>query len=281
MDTRRLGRRRHGERLSGRDWHTVGGIGLAIVAGVVVVGVVLWSTAVDRTVRDPHTMCPEVGPSQVTAILVDTTDDLDPISREDILGRLNDLVSKSRPDEMMIVYEASQSQLNTIEPQIKVCNPGDPDAADPLISSPGLIRKALEERFKNPLRRMFENLVASGKADVSPIMETIQAISVGVYARDAYEQLPKRLILVSDLLQHTEHLSLYRREPLDYDVFARGVGAKALRTDLRDVVVEFLFVQRHAHSEFASSKELIRFWGRWINEQGGQIERVSKIDGIN
>ena len=147
MDTRRLGSRRYGRSLSGRDWHTVGGIGLAIVAVAVIAGVVLWSTAVDRPARDPNTMCPEVGPSQVTAILVDTTDDLGPISRADILGRLSDLVSESRPDEMMIVYEASQSQADSIEPQIKVCNPGDPDAADPMISSPGLIRKALEERF--------------------------------------------------------------------------------------------------------------------------------------
>lgn len=225
-------------------------------------------------------MCPEVGPSQVTAILVDTTDGLGPISRADILGRLDDLVSDSRPDEMIIVYEASQSLTNTLEPKIKVCNPGDPDAADPLISSPGLIRRALEERFRAPLTRMFENLMDSDEAAASPIMETIQAISVTVFARGAYEGLPMRLILISDLLQHSEHLSLYR-EPLDYDAFGSGIGAEALRTNLRDVVVEILFVSRKAHSRFGSSIKLIRFWERWFDEQGGQIERVSRIDGIN
>lgn len=225
-------------------------------------------------------MCPEVGPSQVTAILVDTTDGLGSISRADILGRLDDLVSFSRPDEMMIVYEASQSLANTFAPRITVCNPGDPDDADPLISSPGLIRRALEERFRNPLTQMFENLVDSDEAAVSPVMETIQAISVTVYARRAYEAIPKRLILISDLLQHSEHLSLYR-EPLDYDAFASGTGAEALQTNLRDVVLEILFVPRRAHSRFGSSIKLIRFWERWISEQGGQIERVSRIDGIN
>ena len=225
-------------------------------------------------------MCPEGGPSQVTAILVDTTDGLGSISRADILGRLDDLVSESSPDEMMIVYEASQSLANTFAPQIKVCNPGDPDAADPLISSPGLIRRALEERFRDPLTRMFKNLVDSDEAAVSPVMETIQAISVTVFARGAYEALPKRLILISDLLQHSDHLSLYR-EPLDYDAFARGTGAQALQTNLRDVELEILFVPRRAHSRFGSSIRLIKFWERWINEQGGQVERVSRIDGIN
>lgn len=129
---------------------------------------------------------------------------------------------------------------------------------------------------------MFENLVDSAEAAVSPIMETIQAISASVYGRDAYENVPKRLILVSDLLQNSAHLSLYE-EPLDYDAFASGIGAKALRINLhlRDVVVEILFVQRHDHSRIGDSMKLITFWERWINEQGGQIERVSKIDGMN
>ena len=276
----RLGRQRHGKKPRAPDWQKVGGIGLAILAAAVIVGVVIWSTVVDRPARDRETMCPEGGPSQVTAILVDTTDGLDPISRADILGRLDDLVSESRPDEMMIVYEASQSLANTFAPEITVCNPGDPDAADPLISSPGLIRRALEERFRTPLTRMFEDLVDSDEAAVSPVMETIQAISVTVYARGAYESIPKRLILISDLLQHSEHLSLYR-EPPDYDAFASGTGAEALQTNLRDVVLEILFVPRRAHSRLGSSIKLIRFWERWISEQGGQIERVSRIDGIN
>lgn len=280
MATRRPARRRHGERHSALDWKSVGGIGLAILAFVVLVGVVTWSTSVDRPARDRETMCPEGGPSQVTAILVDTTDGLGPISRADVLGRLDDLVSDSCPDEMMIVYEASQPLTKTYEPQIRVCNPGDPDAADPLISSPELIRRALEERFKAPLTQMFQHLVDSDEAAVSPVMESIQAISVTVFKRGAYESLPKRLILISDLLQHSEHLSLYR-EPLDYDAFQRGIGAEALRTNLRDVVLEILFVSRRAHSRIGGSIGLIRFWEHWINEQGGQIERVSRIDGIN
>lgn len=280
MSTRRLGKRRRGKSVSGRNWQSTGGIGLAILAFVIIVGVVMWSTSVGDPARDRETMCPAVGPSQVTAILVDSTDCFGAISRADILGRLDDLVSDSRPDEMVIVYEASQSLTNAFEPQIKVCNPGDPDAADPLISSPELIRKKLEERYRVPLTRMFEDLLDCQEAPVSPIMETIQAISVTVFARGAYEGLPMRLILISDLLQHSKHLSLYR-EPLDYEAFARGTGVQALRTDLRNVVLEILFVSRDAHSQVGSSIKLIRFWERWINEQGGQIERVTRIHGIN
>jgi len=176
--------------------------------------------------RDPETMCPEGGPSRVTAILVDTTDRVGPTSRADILGRLDELVSGSRPDEMMIVFETTPAAANVAAPRLTVCNPGNPDAANPLISSPELIRQRLEDGFRAPLARLFEELVDADEAAASPVMETIQAISVTVLARASYAGVPKRLILISDLMQHSEHLSLYRR-PLDYGAFAGTTGAEA------------------------------------------------------
>ena len=230
--------------------------------------------------RDPETMCPEGGPRRVTAILVDTTDRVGPTSRADILGRLDELVSGSRPDEMMIVFETTSAAANVPAPRLTVCNPGNPDAANPLISSPELIRQRLEDGFRAPLARLFEELVDADEAAASPIMETIQAISVRVLARGSYAGVPKRLILISDLMQHSEHLSLYRH-PLDYDAFAGTTGAEAVRTSLREVDVDVLFVPRRAHSRLAGTVRLIEFWERWIDEQGGRLERASRVDGLN
>ena len=225
-------------------------------------------------------MCPENGPRQVTAIVVDTTDRVGPTSRADILGRLNDLVSDSQPDEMMLVYDTSWSLSEHLTPQLAVCNPGDPDAADPLISSPELIRRKLEDDFERPLARLFEELVDADEATVSPLMETIQAISVTMLARQRYADVPKRLVLISDLMQHSDNLSLYRHS-LNYDVFAGTVGAEAVRTNLQDVLVSVLFVPRRAHSRLGNTLRLIEFWERWIDAQGGELERVSRIDGLN
>ena len=225
-------------------------------------------------------MCPEDGPSQVTAILVDTTDRVGSTSREDILGRLDDLVSDSQPDEMMLVYDTSWSPTKTAAPRLTVCNPGDPDAADPLISSPELIRQKLDEDFKWPLARLFEDLLDADEATVSPLMETIQALSVTVLARQRYADVPKRVILISDLMQHSEHLSLYSH-PLNYDVFVRTAGAEALQTNLENVLVNVLFVPRRAHSRLGNTIRLVEFWERWIDAQGGELERASRIDGLN
>ena len=258
----------------------MGGVALGSFAVLAVGALVVFRALADPTPRDPDTMCPEDGPSQVTAILVDTTDRVGATSREDILGRLDDFVSKSQPDEMMLVYDTSWSPTETAVPRLTVCNPGDPDAADPLISSPELIRQRLEDYFKRPLAELFEELLDAEEAAVSPLMETIQAISVTVLARQRYANVPKRVILISDLMQHSEHLSLYR-DPLNYDAFARTARAEALRTNLQNVLVRILFVPRRAHSRLGNTIRLIEFWERWIDAQRGELERASRIDGLN
>ena len=261
----------------------VGGFALSAVAVAAVLGLV-WLQP-DPVPRDPDTLCPEAGPSRVTAILVDTTDRVGPTSRADILGRLDDVVTSSRADEMMVAYETAPvvgegAEGALFPPRLTVCNPGDPDAANPLISNPELIRRRLEEGFRQPLDRLFRELVGREQADVSPLLENVQAISVTLFARRAHAETPKRLIVVSDLMQHSEHLSLYRA-PLDYDAFDRTVGADALRTNLQDVGIEVLFVQRREHERFGDARNLIELWERWFAGQGGRLERVSRLDGLN
>ncbi len=259
----------------------LGGLAFAVVAAMVLV-------RPEAVPRDPDTMCPEAGPERVTAVLVDTTDRVSPPSRADILGRLEDMVLDSLPDEMVLVYEASAPVAGAVgspavrlpAPRIAVCNPGDPDTANPLISNPELIRRRLDERFRRPLAQLFQELVDGVQAPVSPIMEAIQAISVTVLARRPYAQIPKRLVVVSDLLQHSEHLSLYEPPPA-YEAFAATPGGAALGTNLQDVAVQVLFVEREVHARLGGTVALVQFWERWIRGQGGQMERVSRLDGLN
>ncbi len=122
--------------------------------------------------------------------------------------------------------------------------------------------------------------MSASETTISSIMETIQTISVTTLARRRYLDVPKRLILISDLLQHSEFLSLYR-DPLDYESFSQTEDAEALRTNLQNVIVEVLFVPRRIHSQVGKTIRLIEFWESWIIAQGGELERVSRIDGLN
>lgn len=234
--------------------------------------------------RDAETMCPEVGPSRVTAILVDSTDRVGAVSRADILGQLDDLASASEPDEMIVAYESQPiSEAIGSDPLpalLTVCNPGDPDTANELIQSPALIRKRLEERYREPLERLFQDLLDRLRAPSSPLMENVQAIAVTLLSRRSYDEAPKRLILVSDLLQHSDNLTFYDGLP-EYPSFRDSPGAGALGADLGGIEFEVLLIQREVHESFGGARSVLSFWERWIAEQGGTLARVRRVTGMN
>ena len=275
---RRRRRSRRGE-LSPRDIAV--GAGAAVLLGFglfVVARVTLFAPGPPS--RDPETGCPETGPAALTAILVDTTDQIGAISRADVLAQLNEYVETSREDELVLAYEAKPVGDEVGDPLLSVCHPGDPDTASEWTENPRLIRRRLEERFERPLEGLFAELLGREEAATSPLMESVQSVAVSVLARYEYTDIPKRLILVSDLMQNTDHLSFFR-QAVDYDAFAGAVGADALSTDLRGTAVEILFVQRAAHRRLEDTRGLIEFWQRWIEAQGGTLNRVSRIDGVN
>ena len=192
------------------EWNWPAAAGIALCAVAVILTVALWVLRPPVEPRDPETLCPlagsgtvttnpanretnqpwrDVRPARVTAILVDTTDRVGPISRTDILERLDDLVNSTRTDEMMIAYETSVISEDTgspLPPLLTVCNPGDPDEASVWTQNPVLVRRQFEEGYRQPLERVFSDLVSLREpAAQSPLMENVQAISVTVLARHA------------------------------------------------------------------------------------------------
>ena len=255
-----------------------------MVAVVVVVGVVVAFLAFrpETIVRDPETNCPERGPSALTAIYLDTTDRVNPVSREDIVARLEETVAGTAADEMVAVFRSAPAGdgEQPLESLLTRCNPGDPETASELTQNPRLIRRRLAEEFRAPLDRVFRETLDAAPADVSALMENIQAISVALLSRVRYRDLPKRLVVVSDLLQHSGNLSLYGDVPA-YSTFGDTLGAAALGLDLRDVSVEVLLVQRPQHERSGGPMDVIEFWTSWVEDQGGWLGRVTRISGLN
>lgn len=259
-----------------RDWEKVGGgllVGAALVAAVTIL---ILLEACRPCPRDPDTYCcqnPNHRPRQVTAIILDTTNRIGPISRADILGSLDELVDASQPEEEVIILHPPRSTAQIAEPQVMVCYRSKPN---PLFENVG-VAEEMRKAFRDRLKERFRQLIDSEEAKISPIMETIQAASVTLFARNEYAGIPKRLVLVSDLMQNSEHLNLYGHS-LDYSMFSGTPGSVALGTDLDEVVIDVYLVQRSVHPQVM---RLIEFWTKWIEDQRGMLVSVSKIDGSN
>lgn len=273
-------RKAHGRYARRRSslWLTVAAIGIGTLAlGAIAAGFIFSPNIVPR---DSATLCPKSGAKAVTTIIVDTTDEIDVVSRADALQTLKEFVSReAAPDELIMAFETAAISKNALQPLAEVCHPGDPKMADPLIANPRLIQKRLDEGFLAPLTESFEALLSIKKAETSPLMESVQLVSTSVLSRSAYEGTPKRLIIVSDLMQNTARLSFYQNHP-DYESFSVTRDAEALQTDLRGVEVIIYFLNRRTRQDI-QSLELVIFWQKWLNDQGAESFRVVRMQGMN
>jgi hypothetical protein len=125
---------------------------------------------------------------------------------------------------------------------------------------------------------MLEDRLQGGGAKTSAIFEAIQSVSLQSFqmvklAADA----PRRLILMSDLIQFTKTLDFYRGD-LNYQNFQQTNEARRLHTNLTGVSVEILFIPRARPDRI---DRLVRFWTNWFVDQGARkdVFKISWVEG--
>jgi hypothetical protein len=89
--------------------------------------------------------------------------------------------------------------------------------------------------------------------------------------------ISRHLVVASDLLQHTDSISLYRRLP-SADVLLSSADFSRTRTDLRGVEVELWMLER-ADNGRTQPRELAELWDAIIRTQNGSVVRLYRISG--
>ncbi|WP_343717479.1 hypothetical protein [Inquilinus sp.] len=226
---------------------------------------------------DPVTLCPSGGPAGVAAVLIDTTDTLSPVQRLDVLNKLRGLREELPRGWLVAIYPVRQTPEQPPRASLSLCNPGRGEGLSQLTSNPALVEKRWREAFDTPLQDLLGSLVAAGQGDASPIMETVQSVAVAEFGDPDKKPLPKRLVLVSDMLQHSRSFSQYNGTKTFGD-FAKTDAYRALKSDLRGVEVEILYVSR-ANQERRQNADHIAFWTDFFTDDGASIERIVRIFG--
>ncbi len=127
-----------------------------------------------------------------------------------------------------------------------------------------------EERFLVPLRANIERMIAATGADSSPIMESLQALladTPGFLISD----IPRQVIIVSDLLQHSEAMSFYRGE--SWDSFAASPAFERLGRSLVGVDV-IIFSRPRPVEGIEDPASVEHFWVRYLDLQGARAPQV-------
>jgi hypothetical protein len=264
--TRRSVKRRHDRRI---------GVPLILVALSLLGGLVGAYVAVTRNhVRlDPKTNCPVQGPSAITAILFDRTDPINDKQKLFLQNKLDLLRTSTQKFEEVGTYALENQGSDVIKPLQQLCDPGKGDDLNPITGNPAMARERWEKQFDTPLRLMMEGMREGGGAKTSAIFEAVQSVSLQSFQRPNVAEASKKLVLVSDLLQFTKTMNLYKRA-LNYKVFRNTDEALRLRTNLAGVAIEIFFIPRTTQDRIPA---LINFWTDWFIDQGVRQARFKII----
>lgn len=224
---------------------------------------------------DAKTQCPAT-PSSITVLLVDVTDPMNPPQQRDFQNQLTRLKNSIPRYGQLIVTRIGANSSDLLQPIIVICNPGTSSDTNEMIGNPAKLQKRWEEDFCAPLLKEFETIGReSGAEDQSPIIESIQSVALTEFQKPGVEDISKKLIVASDLLQHTHTLSFYTELPDPNDLIKSKVFRR-IRTDLRGIEVELWQIQRSSKTQ---PRALAQLWEQIIVAQNGSVSRVYNVSG--
>jgi hypothetical protein len=257
--------------------HLLGGALAVLALGVLGVGAYVYATISRPPVLDATSLCPVDGPHGETVVLLDSTDAIPDIAKHEIRTALIDMA------ETLPTYDLIEIRL--LDPKIpggrmifSKCNPGDGSNLSEYTANPRLARQRWMDGFREPLDQALDAGFTPAPGKTSPIMETIQQIAVDRFTGRNVEQVPKTLVVISDMLQYGPDYSQYSGD-LSYDRFKGSVAYRKVRTDLHGASVEIYYIQRQT-THPVNSVDHIRFWEEWVHDNNGRFMQATKLQGL-
>ena len=258
----------------------IGGAGFLVVALLIAFTVYSRFTSVKV---DRDTNCP-VDPASLvgyTAVLVDATDALN----ENQLNAVRRIVREEaralpRHGKLEIYSLSDSHDLLRLHFARCATDPGGEGLG--LTSNPRLQKERWERTFWNPLSAFLDSLAFQPEAPRTPLMESIQRLVFRSPLEDAPHLMAQgwRLIIVSDLLQHSDTLSLYQPEAANYDTFKASPDYYSLLADLRGAHVVIHFVHRSSAARSGlQNRDLAEFWNRWFSACRSETFRLIRLIG--
>ena len=265
---------------------------LAAAGGVLVVvavaAVVIHGTRT-RVDRDAVTQCPTNRPlSAYTAVLIDATDELNPVQSKFVMDAVTavvDTLPENGRLDLFVLEGARGDHGPPFRRKVCRCNPGrsDSDADIGLTDNPALQRKRWQEDYLEPVRAALDSALTRAPSDRTPLLGAIQAVAlaspIGAQNPEPVEGR-RRLLIVSDMLEHTDDYSHYRTARASLAALRALPAYPRLRTDLRGTEVEILYVRRDdPGARRIQGRAHVGFWEDYFDANHGLLRRVVQVQG--
>lgn len=258
-----MARRRHEK----GPWFWRGAIGtmLASVFGLFAVMAFNQPPALEA---DTHCRVDRKDPAH-TILLIDQSD---PFTENDLgwVQEFVDIEARSLPRYGRLTVMTPNAS-DPYDPRIvfSSCSPGSADDANPILSNPRMVEDTWRDMFFQPLSLKIESTLRSKSQPASPLSEAIFAAA----DRADFQRgrTDRRIVLVSDLIQHSSDYSFYR-SGADYGAFGDTKLADFVPS-MKGVKVVARIVPRREYD--LPLGEVKTFWRSYFRATGAEYESVN------
>jgi hypothetical protein len=251
----------------------LGTLGFIAVAAIVLGG--LYYAKSRPKSLDKESLCPANGPTGHYVLLVDRTDPLSFTQMEAFKVTLRELVEKRTAEGYLLsVFVLGADFKEGAKPIAELCNPGSGQNKSDLTENVRQLKKQYQERFLDPLLKQSDALLATEPAKFSPILEMMQLVAINGFRKHNVKG-PRRLIVMSDMLQNTPQYSMYKGTP-DYSTFASSSYGQKAQLELHGVEVEVHYLM---NSPQLQTKRNLKFWEDYFDKAGARIVAVRPLEG--
>jgi hypothetical protein len=210
-------------------------------------------------------------PTEETVVVIDQSEALSPTHRDQVNQLLTDRMldnAKVPIGSHVSVYVFGKDDFKAdgsgqkIAPVLSLCKPAQ--EGNELTENVKKIQRRFQKNFLDKLTAEIDKATNTALGERSPIMEMVQFLSRVSTISDASEGKPRHLVLVSDLLQHSESFSSYK-------LSGKGkatIPPEKLTPNLQGWEVEVLMPQRYGKDQTTQSEANKSMWTAWF-QQGG------------
>lgn len=221
-------------------------------------------------------LCPPQ-PSEFTAVIVDVTDPLTLAQRQDLRNRLDQLRQAIRVEGEIAFFKIDATNTKLLQPILTLCNPGTAADFSEVDRDLKRVQATYDDKFEAPIVQAYERIFSASGSDRSPILQSIQSVNLTELQTAKAKGKPRRIVLISDLLQNTANLTFYGRLPSAEEVLANS-DFRTASTNLAGVRVDLWMLQRPDYRQ-TQPRALPDLWNILLQEQGALSVKAERISG--
>ncbi|QYK05834.1 hypothetical protein [Shewanella zhangzhouensis] len=247
---------------------------LLIISGVFLL-VILVSAgwyAITKKKFDKLTLCELDAPSQVVAILIDKTGGFNQNQQRLVSRAIIKEIDELSVGYRVAIYEVDPATFNGLSTAVfDKCKPRDGSDANQFFENKLMLEKKFKQSFKSPVEDITEAATQSLDASRSPILESLTDLAT-IYSLESDQKLA-RIVLITDLIQHTDAISFYRTH-----LSAIPPKSQVSRLpDLFGVEVQLYWLLREGNEKRIQDSGLISWWEQAFNLTSTSDFKVIKV----